>query len=66
MKILVDADACPVVTIVEEIAEKYGIPVILLCDTNHVLRSEYSEIKIIGAASIRVGNGTPMKISTRC
>ena len=51
MKILVDADACPVVTIVEEIAEKYGIPVILLCDTNHVLRSEYSEIKIIGAGA---------------
>ena len=39
------------VTIVEEIAEKYGIPVILLCDTNHVLRSEYSEIKIIGAGA---------------
>ena len=51
MKILVDADACPVVTIVEEIAEKYGIPEILLCDTNHVLRSEYSEIKIIGAGA---------------
>ena len=51
MKILVDADACPVVTIVEEIAEKYGIPVILLCDTNHVLRSEYSEIKLIGAGA---------------
>ena len=51
MRILVDADACPVVTIVEEIAEKYGIPVILLCDTNHVLRSEYSEIKIIGAGA---------------
>ena len=35
----------------EEIAEKDGIPVILLCDTNHVLRSEYSEIKIIGAGA---------------
>ena len=37
MKILVDADACPVVPIVEQVAEKYEIPVILLCDTNHVL-----------------------------
>lgn len=37
MKILVDADACPVVSIVERVAEKYGIHVVLLCDTNHVL-----------------------------
>ena len=49
MKILLDADACPVVSIVEHIAEKYGIPVILLCDTNHVLQSEYSDVKVIGA-----------------
>ena len=51
MKILVDADACPVISIVERMAEKYGIPVILLCDTNHVLQSEYSEVKVIGAGA---------------
>ena len=51
MKILVDADACPVVPIVEHMAEKYGIPVILLCDTNHVLQSEYSEVKVIGVGA---------------
>ena len=51
MKILVDADACPVVSIVERVAEKYGIPVVLLCDTNHVLQSEYSEVKVIGAGA---------------
>ena len=51
MKILVDADACPVVSIVEHIAEKYGIPVILLCDTNHVLQSEYCDVKVIGAGA---------------
>ena len=37
MKIYVDADACPVVAIVEQIAKEYEIPVTLLCDTNHVL-----------------------------
>ncbi len=31
--------------------KKYGIPVILLCDTNHVLQSEYSEVKVIGAGA---------------
>ena len=51
MRILVDADACPVVRIVEKIGQEKGIPVTLLCDTNHVLYSEYSEIKIIGAGA---------------
>lgn len=51
MRILVDADACPVVRIVEKIAKEQGIPVILLCDTNHVLHSEYSEVKVIGAGA---------------
>ena len=32
-------------------AKKYGIPVILLCDTNHVLQSAYSEVKVIGAGA---------------
>lgn len=51
MKILVDADACPVVSIVERIAKQLNIEVILLCDTNHVLHSDYSEVKIIGAGA---------------
>ncbi len=51
MKIYVDADACPVVRIVEKVAMKYELPVTLLCDTNHVLYSEYSEVKIIGAGA---------------
>ena len=51
MKIYVDADACPVVGIVEKIAKKFEIPVMLLCDTNHILSSEYSEVKIIGAGA---------------
>lgn len=48
MNIFVDADACPVVHIVEKIAKKHHIPVTLLCDTNHVLSSDYSKIKVIG------------------
>lgn len=34
MQIFVDADACPVVFIVEAVARKYGVAVTLLCDTN--------------------------------
>ena len=51
MKILVDADACPVVKIVEQVARENDIEVILLCDTNHVLTSDYSEVKVIGAGA---------------
>lgn len=51
MRIYVDADACPVVRIVEKTARKYGMPVTLLCDTNHVLNSDYSEVKVIGSGA---------------
>ena len=51
MKIFVDADACPVVRIVESIAKKYKVPVTLLCDTNHVLSSDYSEVMTVGAGA---------------
>ena len=51
MKIFVAADACPVVGIVEELAKKYTIPVTLLCDTNHVISSDYSEVIVVGAGA---------------
>ena len=51
LHIYVDADACPVVDIVETIAEEYHIPVTLLCDTNHVLYSDYSEVIVVGAGA---------------
>ena len=51
MQIFVDADACPVVGIIETMAEKYNIPTTLLCDTNHVLSSAYSEVIVVGAGA---------------
>ena len=51
MQIYVDADACPVVDIVEKIAKKYQISVTLLCDTNHILTSGYSEVVVVGAGA---------------
>lgn len=47
MKILVDADACPVVRIVERIGKEESIPVILVCDNAHMLQSDYSQIVIV-------------------
>ena len=51
MHIFVDADACPVVSIVESIAKKYQVPVTFRCDTNHVLYSDYSEVIVVGAGA---------------
>ena len=51
MEIFVDADACPVVREIEAIARKYKVPVTLLCDTNHILRSDYSQIRVIEAGA---------------
>ncbi len=44
MKIIVDADACPVKGIIKEIALKYSIPVIMVCDTSHILTDDYCKI----------------------
>ena len=49
--IYIDADACPVTHIAEEISRRHGIPVTILCDTNHVIYSDYSTVKLIGAGA---------------
>ncbi|MBN2928956.1 MAG: YaiI/YqxD family protein [Eubacterium sp.] len=51
MRVFVDADACPVVGIIEKVAKEYNVPVTLLCDTNHVLFSDYSEVIVVGAGA---------------
>ena len=49
MVVYVDADACPVVRIVEKTAKDFQLPVCLLCDTNHMLNSDYSTVQVVGA-----------------
>ena len=51
MTIYIDADACPVTRTAEDIARRHGIPVVLLCDTNHQLTSDYSTVRVIGAGA---------------
>ena len=62
VQIFVDADVCPVVGIVETVAEKYNISTTLLCDTNNILYSDYSEVIVIvsqdyGVAAMALGKG---------
>lgn len=50
MRILVDADGCPVVDIVLRVAGRFGVPVTLVCDNAHWLQRE-------GAETITVDRG---------
>ena len=50
MRILIDADGCPVVDIAVQIAARHKIECIILCDTSHVFEKE-------GAKTITVSKG---------
>jgi len=47
MKILVDADACPVTKIVVKIGKKYNKEVILFTDTSHIIDDDYATTVIV-------------------
>ena len=44
MKIIIDADACPVKTIVLAIAKEKCIPCIMISDINHEIKSHYATV----------------------
>ena len=50
MKILIDADACPVTDIAVKIAKEYSIECIILCDTAHFIVRD-------GASTVTVEKG---------
>ena len=54
MKVLIDADACPVVDIAVKLCAKQGIPCLLLCDTAHTMYRDGADTLIFdkGADSV--------------
>lgn len=44
MKILVDADACPVKELIVSCAKQFELPVIMIIDTSHELKDDYSTV----------------------
>ncbi|HEX3016982.1 MAG TPA: YaiI/YqxD family protein [Caproicibacter sp.] len=60
MKILVDADACPVKEILVDAAKRHKIPVTMLLDTSHILNDGYSTVITVDkgrdSADIRLVN----------
>ncbi len=47
MKIIIDGDACPSIPIIENIARKYNVEVLIFCDFNHYIHSNYSQVKVV-------------------
>lgn len=47
MKVLVDADACPVKRIVVRVAKEHSVPVVMFFDTSHIIDDGYSETVIV-------------------
>ena len=54
MNILIDADGCPVVNLTLQIAKRFGVPVIILCDTAHQIEREGAQTLVFdkGADSV--------------
>ena len=54
MKILIDADGCPVVDITLRLGRQYGIPCLILCDTAHFFQREGAQTLVVdkGADSV--------------
>ncbi len=65
MKVLIDADACPITNIAVSLCSVYQIPCVLFCDTAHIIHREGAETIVVdkGADSVdfalvnRVNNG---------
>ena len=51
MKLLIDADGCPVVDIAVRLAKKHNIKCMIICDTAHEFQKE-------GAVTVTVSKGT--------
>ena len=54
MRILVDADGCPVVDVVLRVAAEYNVPVLLVCDNAHRMQRPGAETLVVdrGADSV--------------
>ena len=54
MKVLIDADACPVVDITVALCRRYRVPCTLLCDTAHTMHRDSAETLVFdkGADSV--------------
>lgn len=51
LKIIVDADACPVKNIIEDLAAKKGIELIMVSNYHHMIKSAYARVVVVDGSS---------------
>lgn len=51
LRILIDADACPVVREAVEEGRRRGLPVTLLCDEHHMISSDYAQVRHVSSGA---------------
>ena len=51
MRVLIDADACPVTGIAVELCKKFSVPCLLLCDTAHTIYKDGAETLVFDKGS---------------
>ena len=60
MKIIIDADACPVTDITLQIAKEKGIPCKIVCDNAHYIVRDYAETIVVDkgadSADLKIAN----------
>ena len=63
MKILIDADGCPVVDITVNLGRKYNINTIIMCDTSHIINKVGVDTVVLSKGSDSVDFALVNKVS---
>ena len=65
MKVLIDADACPVTDIAVRLCRQRNIPCLLLCDTAHIMSREGAETLVFDKGSDSVDFALVNRVAPR-
>ena len=63
MKVLIDADGCPVVDIAVQLCRQFHVPCFLLCDTAHSFQKEGAQTLIFDKGSDSVDYALVNRVS---
>ena len=47
MKIIIDGDGCAGRDIIEKVAKKHSVKILIYCTINHMINSDYSEVRMV-------------------
>lgn len=64
MKILIDADGCPVVDLAVRMAKKFGLACLLFCDTAHVFEKDGATTQIVSKGADSADFALVNRVST--